>query len=140
MNSSDPATLLTLLIVSLAALAVWILYLLTVKGVLQEVNPEHRAVRVEQIWLLLIPGFNFFWYPIFIHRTSKSIRREYADRGIRPLRKVPGEMAGYLAGLSLLLSALEWKVFLPVVIVAGMVHWIQWYQIKQRLEGFSNIL
>jgi hypothetical protein len=140
MNSVNSDSLLIVLIISLVSLAVWILYLLTLKGLLQEINPENRRIRIGQIWLLLIPLFNMIWYPLVVHRLSQSVREEFHDRGWRWKRRIPGELAAYLSYASVVLFVFFGKIFLPVVLVSGIIHWLQTYNIKSRLEGFRDIL
>lgn len=140
MNTTDSTAILTIMIVSLVALAIWILYLLTLKGILQEINPENRKVKVGRIWLLLIPGFNVFWFALIVHRVSASIKLEFEDRGLRRKKRVDGEYAGYISLFFAVLSVIQWKLFLPVSLVFGAVHWVRWYAIKSRLEGFRDML
>jgi uncharacterized membrane protein len=139
MNTTDSSTILTMLIVSLLALAVWFLYLLTLKGLLQEINPENRKLQVSQIWLLLIPVFNVIWFSWVVYRISKSVRLEFADRGLRRTKRVTGEMAAYVSWVLAVFSPFNWKLLLPASLFFGVAHWVRWYAIKSRLEGFRDI-
>jgi hypothetical protein len=140
MNTTNSDMLLYVLIVSLAALALLILYLLTLKGVLQEINAGNRKMRVEHIWLLLIPVFNFFWYPRVVHRLGLSIRAEYLDRGWHVGKRTPGEITGYIAFVALLLFLMLGKFFLFVAVISGVIHWLQIYSVKAKMEGLRDIL
>ena len=140
MNTTNSDMLLYVLIVSLAALAVLILYLLTLKGVLQEINAGNRKMRVEHIWPLLIPVFNFFWYPRVVHRLGLSIRAEYLDRGWHVGKRTPGEITGYIAFVALLLFLMLGKFFLFVAVISGVIHWSQIYSVKAKMEGLRDIL
>ncbi len=132
--------LLATFIASTAALAAYILFLLTLKGVLQEINADNRKLEIGQIWLLLIPAYNIYWYPIVIHRIGLSLREEYVDRGWF-LSKNPAVItSGYVAYVAMLLFMFLGTFFLFIGIAAGVLHWLQMYNIKTRLEGFRDIL
>ena len=66
-----------------AAIAVNILYLLTLSRVLRQCAPRNRTMEPGQVWLNLIPGFGLIWMFITVSRVSESLDDEYYDRGLR---------------------------------------------------------
>jgi hypothetical protein len=68
------------------------------------------------------------------------VRAEYHDRDWRVNKRIPGELAAYLAFSSLVLFVLFGNFFLPPAIVSGVIHWLRIYNIKLRLAGFRDIL
>ena len=63
----------------LGILACYIFFLLEQQNILKAIQPENRAMRPGEVWLQLIPIFNFVWQFIVVIRISDSIQREYAS-------------------------------------------------------------
>lgn len=62
---------------------VQILLLLSLSNCLQQVSPRNRKMEPGQVWLNLIPIFNYVWLILTILRVAESLENEYEDREIR---------------------------------------------------------
>jgi hypothetical protein len=63
----------------LGILAVYIFFLLEQQNILKAIQPENRLMRPGEVWLQLIPIFNYVWQFIVVIRISDSIQREFAS-------------------------------------------------------------
>jgi hypothetical protein len=60
----------------LALLAAAIIFLVSQQKVLQLIDPEHRRMRPGQVWLQLIPVYNYVWQFIVVARIADSIQAQ----------------------------------------------------------------
>jgi ABC-type dipeptide/oligopeptide/nickel transport system permease subunit len=65
---------------------------------LRRVAPENRRMEPVQVWLNLIPVFNFVWSTVTVERVAESLRNEFRERGMDG----PNERYGRRTGLALL--------------------------------------
>ena len=63
----------------LGILVVYIFFLIEQQNLLKVIQPENRLMKPGEVWLQLIPLFNFVWQFIVVIRISDSIQREYAS-------------------------------------------------------------
>ena len=71
-------------------LVVGIFFLKTLQNVLSKVAPANRDIAPGLVWLNLIPGFIMVWGFFTVVWISRSMGKEYRDRGNRTRRKVLG--------------------------------------------------
>lgn len=62
-------------------LVIAILYLLNLQNTLKAASPENRKMPPVNVWLLLIPLFNFYWMFVVVKRISETIAAEYESKG-----------------------------------------------------------
>ncbi|MGL4420598.1 MAG: hypothetical protein ACRCZF_08030 [Gemmataceae bacterium] len=76
-----------LLMVILAGFVVWfvlyftvkVLFLLTLSRALQRCHPRNRMMEPGQVWLNLIPCFDFVWMFITVNRIADTLDEEFYD-------------------------------------------------------------
>ena len=68
------------IIILLASFIILVLFLLTLQNTLKVIAPQNRQMRPGQVWLLLIPFFNFIWSFVTVKDISASIGQEYISR------------------------------------------------------------
>jgi hypothetical protein len=100
-------------VVLVAGLLVVLAFLSAIARVLRCVQPEHRRMEPGQVWLNLIPVFNFIWATVTVERVAESLRGEFAARGMHG----PDERYGRRTGLTMLVLLLI--VIPPVVAVVS---------------------
>src|SRR5262249_21619359 len=94
---------------------------------LRRVSPENRRMEPVQVWLNLIPIFNFIWATVTVERVAESLRNEFRERGLDE----PGETYGRLRGLTVLAllasGVLYYLAFLtyPVAFGFWIAYWLQ---------------
>lgn len=69
------ASELTLILILLCIIPA-IFYLITLQKTLEAISPENRKMSPGQVWLLLIPIFNFIWQFIAVNNIADSIKAE----------------------------------------------------------------
>lgn len=60
-----------------------IMFLLSLSRCLAAVSPRNRKMEPGQVWLNLIPIFNYVWLILTILRIAESLQNEYESRGMR---------------------------------------------------------
>lgn len=83
MDNLDEAELILGLIglaVILGFLVAYILFLVAQQNTLRSIKPHNQKMSPGQVWLQLVPGFNFVWQFIVVNRIADSIRAEIDDR------------------------------------------------------------
>jgi hypothetical protein len=145
MELINPQAFLIIAIVALvliaAALLVFILFLLNLKRMLDQVNPDNRMVPPANVFLMLIPVFSLVYGFILFPKISESLRREYESRGMT----MPGDglkvLGSAFAGLSLfsmIVNYLETPLSAVVsiaLLVIFIVYWVKSAQIKNALRS-----
>ena len=64
----------------LGFLVAYIFFLLSQQNTLRSIKAHNQKISPGQVWLQLIPGFNFVWQFIVVNRIADSIRAEIDDR------------------------------------------------------------
>jgi hypothetical protein len=64
-------------------LVLQILFLMSLSKCLAAVSSRNRKMEPGQVWLNLIPFFNYVWLILTILRVSESLENEYESRGLR---------------------------------------------------------
>ena len=112
-------------VILVIALAVQIMFLLSMSKCLKQVSRRNRQMEPGQVWLCLIPIFGFVWTIIMILRVADSLKDEYYDRGIRG----DGDF-GKTLGLVYIVSAF---ICGPVAIVCWIMYWV-------KIAGYTKTL
>ena len=99
------------------AIAVQIMFLLSVSRCLQQVSPRNRQMEPGQVWLALIPIFGFVWIIIMVIRVADSLKDEYYDRGMRG----DGDF-GKTLGIVYIVSSV---ICGPVGLVCWIMYWVK---------------
>jgi hypothetical protein len=132
-----------MLVVLIMVLVVVIFYLLTLQRTFDAISPENRLMPSGQVWLLLIPVFNWVWQFIVVSKLSDSIRLECARLNIATSEERPT----YNIGLAK--NILSFGGLIPVVgnylsIVSTVCWIIYWTKVsaykKLILSNQNNFL
>lgn len=125
-----------LVVVLLVAIAIAIVYLLTLQNTLKQVERANRQVEPGNVWLMLIPLFNvvyaFFLYP----QICDSVKAEYRYRGLN----ASGDFGRSLGVTMPILSICR---ILPVIgplsalanLVIFIIFWAKMAGYKSKLES-----
>ena len=94
MEIFDTGTGLIMILFLLVFLAILIFFILTQQWTLQAVSPENRKMPPGNVWLQLIPIFNFYWQFVIVNRISESIGLEYERLNIEKRKLIQqGQLA-----------------------------------------------
>lgn len=115
-----------IVVFALGALTAYIFYLLTLQNTLKLIAPQNRKMRPGEVWLMLIPLFNYVWQFMMSDRIASSLEAELRSRGL-PVTPRP------TYNLGLTMSILLCCNFIPVVksfagiayLVLLIIYWIK---------------
>ena len=138
--SSSAVTLLLLALLLIPT----ILYFITLQKALEAVSPQNRMMPPGQVWLSLIPLFNFVWMFFVVNKIADSFRLECYRLNIPTKELKPSFGIGnaknilHLGTLIPFLGTLAWLGF----IVCWILHWIKVNEIKNLIiaNRDTNIL
>jgi sterol desaturase/sphingolipid hydroxylase (fatty acid hydroxylase superfamily) len=116
----------------LALLVPTIIYLAALQKALQRCAPESRTMPPGQVWLMLIPLFNFVWGFIVVLRMASSLRNEFLRRQLPLAEPEPGKTLGIAMCI---LIATSW---IPVGIVTGFASLVCWILYWVKIAGYSR--
>lgn len=128
------AGIFLVIFVVIAALVVGILYLLTLQNLLNRVKPENRAVSPGNVWLLLIPIFNWIYPFILYPKISESVSKEFQSRGL------PAD-GDFGKGLGITMPILTLCGIIPVIgALAGIGNLVIWIIYWVKMSKYKNQL
>ena len=128
------AGIFILIFIVIAALVVGILYLLTLQNLLNRVKPENRTVSPGNVWLLLIPIFNWIYPFILYPKISESVSKEFQSRGI------PAD-GDFGKGLGITMPILTLCGIIPVIgALAGLANLVIWIIFWAKMAKYKNQL
>lgn len=121
----------------LIMLAIGILFLITQQNTLESIAPESRFITPGNVWLQLIPLFNFYWYFVVVNKLSQSIALEYSRLNIGSNERYPTKNMGIVTGViyffTLIPSAgikgfasLGWLICL-------IIYWVQIFNCRKKI-------
>ena len=119
----------------LAFLAVIVFFILTQQWTLQAVSPENRKMPPGNVWLQLIPVFNFYWQFIIVTRISESIALEYERLSIEKKETYPTRAIGMATWVIYFIT------FIPVVksvaslawIICFIIYWVMMNECRKKI-------
>ena len=126
-------TIAVIVLVIVVVGAIAMAFLTALARVLRRVEPEHRRIEPGQVWLNLIPVFNFVWAAVTVERIAESLRNEFMARSLHG----PEEWYGRKYGITTLALAASgvFVVTLYVVIPLGLIYSIAyWRQMNRYAE------
>ena len=128
------AGIFILIFIVIAALVVGILYLLTLQNLLNRVKPENRTVSPGNVWLLLIPIFNWIYPFILYPKISESVAKEFQSRGL------PAD-GDFGKGLGITMPILTLCGIIPVIgALAGLANLVIWIIFWAKMSKYKNQL
>jgi hypothetical protein len=109
------------------AIAVQIMFLLSLSKCLKQISPRNRRMEPGQVWLALIPIFGFIWTIIMVLKIADSLRDEFEDRGFRG----DGDF-GKTIGLVFIIGSF---ICGPVGLVCWIMYWLKINGYRKQLEA-----
>ncbi len=143
MYSTDPDVniFISAAIVStgMVLLLLMISFLFSLHRILLGISIKNRAIEPHQVFLLLIPVFNFYWQFVVISRVSISLYNEFKDRGIangtEPCFK-EGLTANMVSFVLLIPELFPFSVF--IFAITYIYYWIQLLKEAKKIEPPKN--
>lgn len=132
--------------VALLFLVPAIFFLITQQNTLKSIQPQNRMMQPGQVWLQVIPLFNFVWQFIVVSRISQSIEKELSSEGLFSFEE-RGETpvvveAKPTYGIGIAYCILYCCMMLPLIkglaviplIVCWIVYWVKLAGYKKRIQ------
>ena len=125
-NYDDGTALIGLAVLALMLLPT-IFYFISMQKALEAVSPEHRMMPPGQVWLSLIPIFNFVWMFFVVNKIAESFQLECRKLNISTTELKPTQGIGNAKNILRVCS------LIPVIgVIAGLgfivcwiLHWIK---------------
>jgi ACS family hexuronate transporter-like MFS transporter len=138
MSSDVQSVILVVLALAfLLGIAIQVVFLRSLQMLIARCAPRNRALSPGQVWLNLVPFFNFVWQFILISRVSETLSREFAARQIPPDSR-QGDF-GKAVGMSM--CGLYLASVIPFVgIVTGFAGFVCWIVYWTRITGYARQL
>jgi hypothetical protein len=130
-------TIAVIVLVIVVVGAIAIAFLSALVRVFIRVQPEHRRIEPGQIWLNLVPVFNFVWATVTVERIAESLRNEFMARSLHG----PDEWYGRKYGITTLILAasgvflITLYVVVPLGLIYGIAYWRQINRYAERLKA-----
>lgn len=132
------------------------LFLTSLMKALSACSPRNQAMAPGLVWLNLIPLFSVIWLFITVSNISKSLKREFEDRGLGRGDGSYGQVVGmiyaasgvlyvvvFLSGLGITMAVKE-KEMLALTMLAccliGLVGFIMFIVYWVQIAGFTREL
>ena len=132
--SFEGPALVILILFVLAAIALNVLYLLTLQNTMKQVGEPRRQVPPANVWLMFIPLFNIIYPFILYPKICDSVKAEYNYRGLPQ----QGDFARSIGVTMPILSLVGIvPVIGPLASIAGLVLFIIFWT---KMAGFKNYL
>jgi hypothetical protein len=126
-------------------LIVAIFFLVTQQNVLKAIQPQNRTMSPGEVWLQLIPLFNFVWQFIVVSRISESISRELSSNTFSFEETQPtqlyhkGNRPTYQIGMAMCI--LNLCAVIPVLatpasfacLICFIIYWVQLASFKNQI-------
>jgi L-asparagine transporter-like permease len=134
-------------ILGLILLCIVIAFLTTLSSTIKAVQPANRTISPSQVYLMLIPLFNYIWIFIMVSRIADSIEKEFKSRNI--IRQKPTYSIG-LAYAILTLSCVlinyilprEFLMFFGIIWLATLIcfisYWVSISNVKNELHNSNS--
>jgi ACS family hexuronate transporter-like MFS transporter len=140
--NSDAALAMTIMMAAiglLVGLGVGIVFLLTLQRAVERCAPQNRELSPGQVWLILIPLFNFVWQFILVSRIAKTLSREFASRGTPPA-PVPDDYGRSFGTAWCVLNVVSFIPFVGILTgLAGFMCWIiYWVEISRYSRALAE--
>ncbi|MBX9784934.1 MAG: hypothetical protein K2X48_16710 [Chitinophagaceae bacterium] len=118
-------------------LTISILFLITQQNTFKAISPENRLMPPGNVWLQLIPLFNFYWVFVVVNKLSESISLEYSRLNIPDSEQYPTR------GIGLTTAIVYFVALIPVELIKGLaslawmvcfiIYWVKIYQCKNKI-------
>ncbi|MDF3026373.1 MAG: hypothetical protein K0S23_680 [Fluviicola sp.] len=133
--------LLIILILCGGLVVLVVFYLKNLQDLLKECDPKNRQVPPGNVWLMLIPLFNYVYGFILYPKISETLRREFEDRN-------SPQSGDYLKVLGILMPSMNVAGLLPIPLIKVLVglgglvvfimYWVQSANMKNILRSLPK--
>ena len=125
---------LTLLFLA-AFLVPTIFYLISLQKALEAVSPENRQMPPGQVWLSLIPLFNFVWMFYVVNKIADSFQLECYRLHIPTSEIKPTKGVGSAQNMLRICSFIPFVGTLANIgfVICWIIYWIKVVQIKNLI-------
>ena len=143
LRAFDASNSIILFVVAFIYLIAQILFLVTLQNTVAAVDRRNRHLNPGQVFLMLIPIFNYLWVYWMVTRIADSIEDELRARKM----PTPLNRPGYNVGLGYAISLTAGTVFrfIPymnvvagfaalVALVLWIIYWVQIHNYRRALE------
>lgn len=113
-------------------------FILTLRKAILRCSPESRTLSPAQIWLLIIPFFNFVWEFVVVVRLAETLHNEFSKRGIET-DKAPGRTIGLVTCALFVIAIIPFRFF-DLIVIAGLPATICWVMYWIKIWRFSSRL
>ncbi len=133
-NNYGSSALLVLVMLVLLLIPT-ILYLITLQKALEAVSAENRQMPPGQVWLSLIPLFNFVWMFIVVNKIADSFQLECYRLNIPTTELKPTKGIGSAKNLLRICTFIPFlSVFANIgFIICWIIYWVKVNQIKNLI-------
>ena len=112
-----------------------IFYFISLQKALEAVSPENRMMPPGQVWLSMIPIFNFVWMFFVVSKIADSFRLECYRLNIATTELRPGYGIGMTKNILRLCS------FIPVLgIIANLGFVVCWILYWIKVNEYKNLI
>jgi len=120
------SALITLLLIGLLLIPT-VLYFLSLQRALEAVCDENRQMPLGQVWLSLIPLFNFIWMFFVVNKIAESFALECYRLNIPTTEMKPSQGIGSAKNILRLCSFIPFLGVLATLgfVVCWILHWIK---------------
>jgi hypothetical protein len=121
-------------------LTIFIFYLLNLQNALKQCSVQNQKMLPGQVWLALIPFFNYYWNFRIATALADSLSAEFKMRGLHLNEERPGYQVGTAYAILTCCGVLSWfgvPIFPQLAGLAGFVCWIVYWV---RIHGYKKQL
>lgn len=120
--------------VILIAIAIGVLYLLTLQNTLKQVETANRQVAPGNVWLMLIPLFSLVYAFILYPQLCDSVKAEYRYRGLN-------SNDDFGRGLGITMPILSLCSLIPGIgSLAGIANFVIFIIFWSKMAGYKSKL
>jgi len=126
---------LTVFLILVSYLIPTIFYFISLQRALEAVSAENRQMPPGQVWLSLIPIFNFVWMFFVVSKIAESFRLECLRLNIATTETRPSQGIGNTKNILRLCS------FIPVLgIIANLGFIVCWILHWLKVNEYKNLI
>lgn len=129
-------------------IVMYIFFLLTLRNTFKLIQPANRGMQPGEVFLLLIPLFNYVWLFIIVNKLSSSLEKELGSRGMETVPKPTFGIGLAYAILSLsiplftyIFPVAEYVIIAMItVVICFIIYWSSVAGYKRKLESFGHLV
>ncbi|MEO6730564.1 MAG: hypothetical protein ABIN01_05060 [Ferruginibacter sp.] len=112
-----------------------VFYISTLQKALEAVSDENRRMPPGQVWLLLIPLFNFIWMFVVVNKIAESFNAECS------LLNIPTDETNPTQGIGNTKNIFRLCTMIPVIgLLAGIGYLVCWIMHWIKVNEYRNLI